>query len=98
MHVPHGRVGSVEGSDGNRSFGESPGSGTAASQRSDAGGRGRSRAEPSGLRALSVAGRRLLALAFLLFSIFAISPLLLLPVGVPLDLFAVALIAAPGDP
>ena len=97
MHVPHGRVGSVEGSDGNRSFVESPGSGSAASQRSDAGGRGRSRAEPSGLRALSVAGQRLLAVAFLLLSILMMSTLVLLPVGVPLALLAVALIAVPGD-
>jgi hypothetical protein len=51
---------------------------------------------PSGLRTLSVAGRRLLGVAFLLLSILMISTQVLLPVGVPLALLAVALIAAPG--
>jgi hypothetical protein len=52
---------------------------------------------PSGLRTLLEAGRRLLGVVLLLLSILMISTLWLLPIGVPLALLAVALIAAPGD-
>ena len=52
---------------------------------------------PSGLRTLSVAGRRLLGVVLLLLGILMNFTLVLLPVGGPLALLAVALIAAPGD-
>jgi hypothetical protein len=55
-------------------------------------------ASPSALRTLSVAGRRLLGGLLLLLGIMMMSTLLLLPVGAPLSLYAVALIAAPSDP
>jgi hypothetical protein len=50
------------------------------------------------LRTLTLGGRRLLGALLLLLGIMMISTLLLLPVGLPLALFAVALIAAPGSP
>jgi hypothetical protein len=50
-----------------------------------------------GLRTLSVAGRRLLGVVLLLLGILMTSTLLLLPVGVPSALLAVALIAAPSN-
>ena len=53
---------------------------------------------PSGLQMLLVAGRRLLGVVLLLLGIMMDLTLVLLPVGVPLALFAVALIAAPDDP
>jgi hypothetical protein len=53
---------------------------------------------PSALRTLSVAGRRLLGVVLLLMGILMMSTLLLLPVGGPLVLLAVALIAAPSEP
>ena len=53
---------------------------------------------PSGLRTPSVAGRRLLGVVLLFLGILMTSTLVLLPVGVPLALLAVALIAAPSDP
>ena len=53
---------------------------------------------PSGPRTLLVAGRRLLGVVLLLLGILMTFTLVLLPVGVPLALLAVALIAAPGDP
>jgi hypothetical protein len=53
---------------------------------------------PSGLRTLSAAGRRLLGVALLLLAILMMSTLVLLPVGAPLSLLAVVLIAAPSDP
>jgi hypothetical protein len=52
---------------------------------------------PSGLRMLLVAGRRLLGVVLLLLGIMMNFTFVLLPVGVPLALFAVALIAAPDD-
>jgi hypothetical protein len=52
---------------------------------------------PSGMRTLLVAGRRLLGVALLLLGILMTFTLVLLPVGVPLALLAVALIAAHGD-
>lgn len=51
----------------------------------------------SGLRTLSVAGRRLLGAVLLLLGILMTSTLVLLPVGVPLALLAVAMIAAPSE-
>jgi hypothetical protein len=51
----------------------------------------------SSLRTLSVAGRRLLGVVLLLLGILMTFTLVLLPVGVPLALLAVALIVAPGD-
>jgi len=53
---------------------------------------------PSGPRTLLAAGRRLFGVVLLLLSISMNSTLVLLPVGVPLALLAVALIAAPRDP
>jgi hypothetical protein len=50
------------------------------------------------LRTLTLGGRRLLGAFLLLLGILMISTLLLLPIGLPLALFAVALIAAPGSP
>ena len=47
---------------------------------------------------LLVAGRRLLGVVLLLLGILMTFTLVLLPVGVPLALFAVALIAGLGDP
>ena len=52
---------------------------------------------PSGLRTPSAAVRRLLGLALLFLGILMILTLMLLPVGAPLSLFAVAMIAAPSD-
>ena len=53
---------------------------------------------PAVLRTLALAGRRLLGAVFLLLGILMMSTLLLLPVGLPLALLAVALVAAPDDP
>ena len=53
---------------------------------------------PSGLRTPSAACRRLLGAMLLLLGILMTSTFVLLPVGVPLALLAVALIAAPSDP
>ena len=53
---------------------------------------------PSVLRALAVVGRRLLGVLLLLLGILMMSTLLLLPVGLPLALLAVALIVAPDSP
>jgi hypothetical protein len=50
---------------------------------------------PSVRRALAFEGRRLLGAVLLLSGILMMSTLLLLPVGLPVALFAVALIAAP---
>ena len=47
---------------------------------------------------LAFAGRRLLGAVLLLLGIMMISTLLLLPVGLPVALLAVALIAAPSSP
>jgi hypothetical protein len=52
---------------------------------------------PSGLRTPSVAGRRLLGVMLLLLGILMTSTLVLLPVGIPLALLAVALITAPSE-
>jgi hypothetical protein len=52
---------------------------------------------PSSLRTLSVAGRRLLGVVLLLLGIIMNSTLVFLPVGMPLALLAVALIAAPSE-
>jgi hypothetical protein len=51
----------------------------------------------SDLRTRSAAVRRLLGLAFLLLGILMVFTLMLLPVGAPLSLLAVAMIAAPSD-
>jgi hypothetical protein len=51
-----------------------------------------------GLRTLSVAGRRLVGVVLLLLGILMMSTLVLLPLGGPLALLAVALITAPIDP
>jgi hypothetical protein len=53
---------------------------------------------PAVARTLAIGGRRLLGAVFLLLGILMMSTLVLLPVGLPLALFAVALIAAPGSP
>jgi len=53
---------------------------------------------PSVLRTLAFEGRRLLGAVLLLLAILMMSTLLLLPVGLPLALVAVALIAAPASP
>jgi hypothetical protein len=53
---------------------------------------------PSVLRALAFEGRRLLGVVLLLLGILMMSTFLLLPVGLPLALFAVALITAPSSP
>ena len=50
------------------------------------------------LQTLALAGRRLLGAVLLLLGILMMSTLLLLPVGLPLALLAVALLAAPGRP
>jgi hypothetical protein len=50
------------------------------------------------LQTLAPAGRRLLGAVLLLLGIAMTSTLLLLPVGLPLALLAVALIAAPDSP
>ena len=52
---------------------------------------------PPGPRTLLVVGRRLLGVVLLLLGILMTFTLVLLPVGVPLALLAVALIAAPSD-
>ena len=52
---------------------------------------------PSGLQIMLVAGRRLVGVVLLLLGIMMNFTFVLLPVGVPLALFAVALIAAPDD-
>jgi hypothetical protein len=49
------------------------------------------------LRTLALGSRRVLGALLLLLGILMIFTLLLLPVGLPLALFAVALIAAPGS-
>ena len=51
----------------------------------------------SGLHMLLVAGRIQLGVAFLLLGILMNFTFVLIPVGVPLAIFAVALIAAPAD-
>jgi hypothetical protein len=48
------------------------------------------------LQTLALAGRRLLGAVLLLLGILMMSTLLLLPVGLPLALLAVTLLAAPG--
>ena len=53
---------------------------------------------PSVLRTLALGGRRLLGAVLLLLGILMMSTLLLRPVGLPLALLAVALVAAPDDP
>ena len=53
---------------------------------------------PSVLRALASGGRRLLGAVLLFLGILMMSTLVLLPVGLPLALLAVALIAAPSNP
>jgi hypothetical protein len=53
---------------------------------------------PSGPQMLLGVGRRLLGVVLLLLGIMMNFTLVLLPVGVPLALFAVALIAGLGDP
>ena len=52
---------------------------------------------PSVLPTLAFAGRRLLGAVLLILGVLMMSTLLLLPVGLPLALLAVALIAAPGS-
>jgi hypothetical protein len=56
------------------------------------------RPSPSLLQSLVFAGRRLLGAVLLLLGILMISTLVLVPVGLPVTLFAVAMIAAPGRP
>jgi hypothetical protein len=53
---------------------------------------------PSVLRTLAYGGRRLLGAGLLPLGILMMSTFLLLPVGLPLALLAVALIAAPSSP
>ena len=53
---------------------------------------------PSVLRTLAFEGRRLLGAVLLLLSVLMMSTLLLLPIGLPVALFALALIAAPNNP
>lgn len=53
---------------------------------------------PSILRDLALLLRRLLGAVLLLLGVLMMSTLLLLPVGLPLALLAVALIVAPGGP
>jgi hypothetical protein len=50
------------------------------------------------LQTLAVVGRKLLGAVLLLLGILMISTLLLLPIGLPMVLLAVALIAAPSRP
>ena len=52
---------------------------------------------PSVLPTLAFAGRRLLGAVLLILGILMMATLMLLPVGLPLALLAVALIAAPGS-
>ena len=52
---------------------------------------------PTVLPTLTFAGRRLLGAVLLILGVLMMSTLLLLPVGLPLALLAVALIAAPGS-
>jgi hypothetical protein len=52
---------------------------------------------PSVVRTLAFEGRKLLGAVLLLFGVLMMSTLLLLPVGLPLALLAVALIAAPNN-
>ena len=59
-------------------------------------GLGPQRPSPSGLQTLACAGRKLLGVLLLLLALLMISTLLLMPVGLPLALVAVAMIAAPG--
>jgi hypothetical protein len=49
------------------------------------------------VRTLAFEGRKLLGAVLLLFGVLMMSTLLLLPVGLPLALLAVALIAAPNN-
>ena len=51
---------------------------------------------PALLETVAVAARRLLGAVLLLLGILLMSTLVLLPVGLPLALLAVALLAAPG--
>jgi hypothetical protein len=53
---------------------------------------------PSVPQTLAIGGRRLLGAVLLLLGILMMSTLVLLPIGLPLALLAVALIAAPGSP
>jgi hypothetical protein len=53
---------------------------------------------PSLLQTLAFAGRRLLGAVLLLSGILMMSTFVLLPVGLPVALLAVALIAAPSSP
>ncbi len=53
---------------------------------------------PSIVRTLAFEGRRLLGAVLLLLSVLMMSTLLLLPIGLPVALFALALIAAPNNP
>jgi len=53
---------------------------------------------PSVVRTLAFEGRRLLGAVLLLLSVLMMSTLLLLPIGLPVALFALALIAAPNNP
>ena len=82
-------------SDGNRSFVGVSGSGGTASEHRCARSLGRSGAEP--LKPANAVRQRLLGVVLLLLSLLMNSTVVLLPVGVPLALFAVALIAAPQD-
>ncbi len=56
------------------------------------------RPSPSVVRTLAFEGRRLLGAVLLLLSVLMMSTLLLLPIGLPVALFALALIAAPNNP
>lgn len=53
---------------------------------------------PSVVETLAFEGRRLLGAALLLLSVLMMSTLLLLPIGLPGALFALALIVAPNNP
>jgi hypothetical protein len=53
---------------------------------------------PSVLRTLAFGGRRLLGAVLLVLGILMMATLVLLPVGLPLALLAVALVAAPSGP
>jgi hypothetical protein len=56
------------------------------------------RSSPSLLQTLVFASRRLLGAVLLLLGILMISMLVLVPVGLPVTLFAVAMIVAPDSP
>jgi hypothetical protein len=53
---------------------------------------------PPVVRTLAFEGRRLLGTVLLLLSVLMMSTLLLLPIGLPVALLALALIAAPNNP